>query len=237
MSPKVQNLLPIDIAQAQRAIEDPAATAFVVRSVLSGDDLKRYTSEVENQFASAPVGKVKPTVDTGEDFVLPWIFDQARKEHTVHRLYRFCNNDPATHHGEIHTRIMNTRDAIEQAWDNADAYRQHHYRNIHIITRYLHNAEGYPRHNDVPYEHPFPMLQCWMQLTEPGVDFGGGDLILHPPEGPSISAFEDLKIGAGDLIFFDKRTEHEVTECKAVAGGRGRIIALIGAMAPLKRGE
>ncbi len=234
MSTQTKDLLPIRIADARAAIEDQSQTAFVVRGALSAGELDDYIRGVQGQFAHAPVGKEKPATDSGEDFVLPWIYDHTKKQFSVHRLYRFCTNDSGSSYGAFHERVMNTRDEIEQPWDNTPAYREHGYRNIHIITRYLDDADGYPRHNDVPYPHPCPMLQCWLQLTEPGQDFKGGELVLHPPSGPSVSVYQDLGVRGGDLIFFDKRTDHEVTECRTVGSGRGRMIALIGAMAPLE---
>lgn len=223
-----------DIQTAREQISNPARTVFVARSMVPPDILRAYMQEAESQFEHAPRTKEKPALDAGPDRVMPWVWDHHREAFTVHRLYRFIHNESGTLNGDVHQMIMDTRDQIESAWPNRELYRAKSYRNIHIIAKYEHNSDGYARHTDVPFEYPHPLLQCWLQLTEPGTDFVGGDLILYPPGGGSIAAIADLGIRAGDVLFFDKRTEHEVTPCGHAEHGRGRWIAIVGAMAPMQ---
>ncbi len=229
-------ILNIDINAARTQILDPACGAFVVRGAVDPATLDRYLEEAEAMFEHGPRRREKPTVDGQEDFIIPWIYDHGQERFTVHRLYRFTGNEAGTTHGGVHVPIMRTRDAIEAIWPNEALYAEKGLRNVHLITKYEHGAEGYPRHTDVPFPYDHPLLQCWLQLSRPGVDFGGGDLILHPAGGPSISAFNDLKIDAGDVMFFDKRVEHEVTPCEPREHGRGRWIGIVGAMAPMAAG-
>lgn len=226
--------LRIDIEQARREILDPALTAHVVKGFLDGEELGRYFDEMDELFTSAPRCKEKPTTVDQDDFVLPWLYNHELKKFMVHRIYCFVRNEIGTFRGAVHSAVMRARDEIETIWDNAPTYREKNYADLHIITKYEDGSDGYPRHNDVPFEHPTPMLQCWLQLTTPSVDFDGGDLILHPPGGGTVSAFKDLGVSSGDLLFFDKRTDHEVSACDAVDGGRGRWISIIGAMAPME---
>ena len=226
--------LSIDIEAARREILDPTRTVTIVRGAVDSVTLADYVSEAATDFERLPRVKERPEVDEGPDVVLPWVWDHDLKTFTVHRLYRFLHNEAGTTHGSVHEPIMRTRDAIEEAWPNGPTYEAQRYRNLHIIAKYEHGSAGYDRHTDVPFEHPHPMLQCWLQLTEPGSDFAGGDLILYPPAGGEIRAVADLGIRAGDVLFFDKRTEHEVTALESVEGGRGRWIAIVGAMATMR---
>jgi len=226
--------LEIDTERARGDILDPCRTAHVVKGFLDPDQLAGYFDEINGIYAHAERDTEKPLTVDRADYVLPWLYCHERKRFMVHRIYCFPCNEGGTLHGGVHAAVMRTRDEIEADWDNSPVYRAKNYRSLHIITKYEDGSDGYPRHSDVPFEHPTPMLQCWLQLTTPGVDFNGGDLVLHPPGGGSLSAFADLGITAGDLVFFDKRTEHEVTACAGVEGGRGRWISIIGAMAPME---
>ncbi|MCA9303441.1 MAG: hypothetical protein KC996_04900 [Phycisphaerales bacterium] len=223
----------IDVDRARRDILDPSRTAHVVRGFLDEEQLGRYFAEMNELFAHAPRSKEKPTSVEQPDFVLPWLYSEELKRFMVHRIYCFPCNETGTYHGEVHAMVMRSRDEIESVWNNTPVYRAKNYGDLHIITKYEDGSDGYPRHTDVPFEHPTPMLQCWLQLTTPGIDFDGGDLLMHPPGGGVISGFGDLGITSGDLVFFDKRTEHEVTACDGVEGGRGRWISIIGAKAPM----
>ena len=227
-------LLITDTEQARADILDPAKTYHLVKSAVPADLLSQYMIEAAEQFQNAPRTREKPEIDSGPDRVMPWVWDDAQKKFTVHRLYRFIHNETGTTHGAVHTPIMETRDLIEQCWPNQKLYEEKQLRNIHIIAKYENNSQGYARHSDVPFEYPYPLLQCWLQLSQPGTDFDGGDLILYPPAGGSVAAIADLGISAGDVLFFDKRTEHEVTPCGPCNSERGRWIAIVGAMAPMQ---
>ncbi len=225
----------IDIQTIRKDILDPSRTASVVRAMLPPSTLKSYMDGAQSDFQNAPRTKDKPDIDQGPDRVLPWVWDNELKTFTVHRLYRFLHNEAGTTHGSVHQEIMDIRDQVESAWPNRDFYTKNGLRNIHIIAKYEHHSAGYHRHTDDPIGHTHPLLQCWVQLSQPGKDFSGGDLILYPPGGGQISAINDLNIQAGDAIFFDKRTEHEVLPCGRLENGRGRWIAIVGAMAPMQQ--
>lgn len=226
--------LSIDVDTVRAEILDPNRTVSVARNVVSTSTLHDYMADAIEQFETGLRTKIKPEIDDGPDRILPWVWDEERGTFSVHRLYRFLHNEAGTTHGTVHRSIMKARDRIESVWPNQSLYESKGLRNIHIIAKYEHNSRGYERHTDVPFEYPHPLLQCWLQLTEPGKDFDGGDLILYPPGGGSIAAVADLGIRAGDVLFFDKRTEHEVTPCGDAADGRGRWIAIVGALAPLQ---
>ncbi len=224
----------LDIDAVRSDVLDPTKTAHVVRGFLQSDQLDTYFTELQQLFHTSPRVKGKPTQYDSPDCVQPWVYDHDRKKFMVHRTYLFPHNEPGTIRGSIHNTIMHARDDIEAPWPNQETYRQQRYRNFHILTKYEDGVDGYPRHSDVPYEHPYPMLQCWVQLSQPGADFTGGDLLLYPPEGELVSLAKDLHVRAGDLVFFDKRTEHEVTPCDAVTGGIGRWIIIVGALGPFE---
>lgn len=228
--------LPIDIDAVRASILDPTRTYAHIRGAIGTDTLKDYIHELTEAFEAAPRVKTKPESDGGPDVVQPWVWDDALKTFTVHRFYRFPHAEHGTLHGDVHQAICTARDEIESAWPNTARYEQEGYRQYHIIAQYKHESAGYDRHTDVPYAYDYPMLQCWLQITEPGTDFDGGDLILYTPGGQRLAAISDLGVRAGDVLFFDKRTEHEVEACRQVEGGLGRWIGIIGAMAPLAPG-
>lgn len=220
----------LDLQAARSDILNQKKTAHVIHRFLHPESLQTYFSELRSIFESAPRVKDKPTQYNGADCVQPWIYDHQRKAFMVHRTYLFPHNERGSARGAVHHSIMQARDDLEAPWSNQEAYREHRYRSFHILTKYEDGVDGYPRHSDVPYDHPTPMLQCWLQLSQPGVDYSGGDLILYPPAGGQLSLAKDLRVQAGDLVFFDKRTEHEVTPCKPIACGLGRWIIIVGAM-------
>lgn len=227
-------LFDLNVDIARKDILDPSKTIHIVRGFLDKDTLGEYFDELKAVFDSAPRIKDKPEHDDGPDCVQPWIYDHDRKQFMVHRIYSFIHNEQGTLRGRVHEAIMQGRDQIESVWPNKAVYEEKNYSNFHIVTKYEDGGDGYPRHTDVPYEYDYPMLQCWVQLSEHGKDFTGGDLILYTPDGGRVSGIHDLGIQAGDLVFFDKRTEHEVSPCHTLEGGEGRWIVIVGAMGPLK---
>jgi 2OG-Fe(II) oxygenase superfamily len=223
----------VDIELARSQIQDESLTAYVVHGYLGESHRHHYFQELVDVYESSARTKIRPMSDDGDDCVQPWLYDHSLEKFMVNRMYLFLHNEIGTLRGKIHNEIMQTRDLIEADWPNQRLYTEKGYRSFHIVTKYESGADGYPRHTDVPFDYQYPMLQCWLQLTDPGHDFQGGDLVLHPPSGRSVSVIHDLGVRAGDLIFFDKRTEHEVTPCHHRDGGVGRWIVIVGAMAPL----
>lgn len=76
------------------------------------------------------------------------------------------------------------------------------------------------------------MIQFWVPLCQPGVDYNGGNLVLYTRSGRRLQVEGDLGLKKGDALIFDKSLYHEV-EVMGDAGVEsiGRWTVLIGASA------
>jgi hypothetical protein len=77
--------------------------------------------------------------------------------------------------------MLSLRNQIEGSWLGDARYRkirQEQYEYIQVTT-YGKSSSGIAKHCDYQGKAAFPLLQCLLFLTRPGVDYMGGDLILY----------------------------------------------------------
>lgn len=220
----------IDYEKAKQDIEKDGFT--VLRNILSKESVEQYRQECEQQFRSAPrrEGKVYEPGKT-PDYVQPWMIHTGKHQVASYRLYQFYHNPHSANTQNIIATIVAIRDRLEKNWPDVQAYNQkNNLVDYNIVAKYAAKSGFQTRHADAESSLTCPALQCEILLTEPEQDYKGGDLILHLFDGRVVRLNEDVHAHVGDLILFDKRVEHEVTETFPVEHeSPGRWMALIGA--------
>jgi hypothetical protein len=131
--------------------------------------------------------------------------------------------------------MLTLRNVIEENWLHDDQYRKSReglYDYVQVTT-YGKRSRGIDKHADYKGGTRYPLLQCLVFLSEPGVDYLGGDLMLHRKEGGPIYIQKTLQMKKGDALLFDKSLYHEVepTEPSALSEV-GRWTVVIGARYP-----
>jgi predicted 2-oxoglutarate/Fe(II)-dependent dioxygenase YbiX len=153
----------------------------------------------------------------------------------TYRIYQSltCTHSKPTK--EIFQRMLSLRDRIEGTWLGNAQYRrirqdQYDYAQV---TSYGKPSAGIAKHCDYQGKAPYPLLQCLIFLTRPGVDYTGGDLILYTKGGDKINVQATLKLEKGDALLFDKSLYHEVEPTlPSESSDIGRWTAVIGARYP-----
>lgn len=216
-----------------KALADIERDGFtIIRNFLPQEVFEEYRLECAKQFETAPhlEGKVYVPGKT-PDYVQPWVINTDRHEIASSRLYQFYHNKHSANTQTIVDAVLSVRDKIEEKWPEIQDYnRRNGLVDYNIIANYAPTCGFLNKHRDAEAELSHPALQCEFLLTEPGVDYLGGDLILHLLDGRRVST-NDLLPHVGDAIFFDKRVAHEVTETRPSENklAKGRWMALIGA--------
>jgi hypothetical protein len=218
----------IDFDAALKDLEKDGYT--VLRDVLTTQEVEEYRQECGRAFDTAPrlEGKVYIAGVT-PDYVQPWMIHAARHEVASYRLYQFYHNPLAPNTKRIVDTVIEIRDRLETRWPEIQDYnKRNNLVDYNIVATYAPTSGYQSRHKDAEGALSHPALQCEILLTEPGVDYTDGDLLLHLFDGRTVSTNE-AQVHVGDLIVFDKRLDHEVTATLPIKGGRGRWMALIGA--------
>lgn len=222
-----------DVAALRRDLLDAARGYVVLRQFLQVEEVDRYREECAAFLRRAPRIHRRILGAGLPDYVHPRTAPTERRRGRgpeTYRIYQFLHNrhSPATQ--ALFDRALGLRDAIEAPWLSDDAYRAEHdqLRDYVQVTQYVLDSRGLPRHSDTERGLPYPLLQPLLMLSQTGVDYEGGDLRIYPQKGDPISADRDLALAKGDLLFFDRSLEHEVTPSRA-SSGVGRWAAVIGA--------
>jgi hypothetical protein len=223
---------PLDYIAARRELESEEVGYFVIPELFDVSLIEAYQQECAEAFDRAPQRKNKIYVPGAtEDYVSPWLYDEAAGRHFNHRLYQFLDRPRSAGTTHLFKTILDIRDRLEDGWpENQAHYESIDERDYVIVTKYEPGVGHYPRHSDCPKGHSAPLLQSLILLSEAGSDYDGGDLIIHGARRGAVRVQQDLGLKKGDLLIFDKRLEHEVEGTKAVAGSSiGRWTALVGA--------
>lgn len=202
----------------------------VARGLLSQPEVDRFLAYADKGFRELPRIAEKPSTLGLANYVMPLVYDNATGEVLVERQYHFLDH-PQLDGGcdepeRIIRKVLGVRDALESRWLPVGYYAEQSCHDVNMVTKYTVGA-AYPLHADAPKDTPFPLLQTWSLLTEPGVDFSGGELLMHLRDGRVIRCMEELSLRPGDVLFFDRRLDHEVEASSIIR--RGRWITLFGA--------
>jgi hypothetical protein len=224
-------LLAMEEALFDAALKDIERDGYtVMRNVLSKNEVEAYRQECAREFDTAPrlEGKVYVPGKT-PNYVQPWMIHGEKHLVASYRLYQFYHNALAPNEKHIVDVVVGVRDRLEKRWPEIQEYnKKNNLVDYNIIAKYAPESGFQSIHKDAEGKLSHPALQCEILLTEPGIDYKDGDLLLHLFDGRVISTNE-AKVHVGDLIVFDKRLDHEVTATLPAEGGKGRWMALIGA--------
>jgi hypothetical protein len=222
----------IDTTVVRRDLLDNGKGFFVLEGLYSADQIDAYREACDSFIRRGKRIHERIMTDTMEDYVHPRSHD--REERTV-RIYQYFHNHRDDMIGEFLNRAMLIRNQIEEAWLDNAVYRceKETLLDYAIVTHYYGNKGMLPKHQDYDGPAPFPLVQFWVALAQPGKDYEGGNLVLYSRNGRSRRVEMELGIRKGDALVFDKTLPHEVELTRvAGAGARGRWTVLIGARAP-----
>lgn len=149
--------------------------------------------------------------------------------------YRILQSLHAKHSDDtekLFRRVVALRNEIERNWLSNAQYRtirEGLYDYVQVSAGGK-RSPGIARHCDYKGPAPYPFLQPLIFLSEPGVDYLGGELVLHTKTGELINSHTTLNLRKGDALLFDKSLDHEVAPTEpSELSGVGRWTAVIGA--------
>jgi len=225
---------PESIARDVSDLTNPGKGYAVKRTFLSPGEADAYRVECEGFLANSRAIYKKIRRYCKHDYiwshdgkVVPGVF--------TYRIYQSlsCKHSKATE--EIFQRMLSLRDRIESTWLDNEQYRkirQEQY-DYSQVTSYGKPSPGIEKHCDYKGKANYPLLQCLIFLTRPGVDYTGGDLILYTKSGDRVNLQATLKLERGDALLFDKSLYHEVEPTLTSESSEiGRWTAVIGARYP-----
>jgi len=217
----------------------------VVKHFLTPEQVDRYREECERFLQKGKIIHYRMNRKDIYDYIHPrTILPDGRitksigphRQANTFRIYQFLHNKHSRETAELFSRALSLRDGIEENWLHDDVYRQKRDRLYDYVqvTKFVEDSLGLPKHQDSEENLPYPLLQCLILLSQPGEDYQGGDLIIYSKDGTPVKIQADLKMGKGDLVYFDKSLFHEVEPTKqsesskvgrwsVVIGGRDRI--------------
>ena len=223
----------ISVEEARHDLLDPARGFFVIHNLFSKEEISRYRQTCEQFMGRAKRIQERIITNSIEDYVHPRSHDQLER---TARIYQYFHNHKTDFAGELFSRAIAIRDAIEAGWLFDPIYRSEKETLVDyvIVTQYFGNKGMLTKHQDYSGPAPYPLIQFWVALSEPGVDYEGGNLVLYSKDGTSRRVEGDLGLKRGDALVFDKTLPHEVelTRIPQRADALGRWTVLIGARAP-----
>lgn len=189
-----------------------------LKAFFSSHELETYWEYMKVHFLGSNVKYGKLFGKEYSNYITPWITDK----------FGFCSSfrvytQEHTRLNFVEQKLLPLRKQLEEIEDELGSNITRN-RIFFDINAYYFASGSYPKHRDAEME--FCEYQCQMMITQPGVDFMGGDLMLEDNSGVEISLLHDLGGEAGDLLIFDKRLLHWVTKSTSAQNGRGRLISL-----------
>lgn len=220
-----------DIAEIREQLLDKDLGFHVMRNFFSEDEAKWLRGDCQNLLNNGRVLHTRINTDTIEDYVHPRSHDGSER---TYRMYRYFHNHREDEVGRLLGRATKLRSEIEEVWCEDPVYKEEHDRlqDYVIVTSYKQNSGMLPIHRDYNGPAKLPLIQFWVLLSQPEVDYANGNLIVYSDSGKEFHAERDLKLNLGDAVVFDKSLEHKVEVCEPTTEeGVGRWTILIGARA------
>lgn len=210
---------------------------IVKRNFLTPEQADRYRSECEWFLQTNKRIYKKLTIYNRydkRDFVVSSNGKIIPGQHT-YRIYQSLHSKHSEETEGLFQKVLSLRNEIEDNWLFDDRYRrikQELYDYVQVTTYGKHGG-GISKHCDYTGDAPFPLLQCLILLSQPGLDYLGGDLVLYRKSGGALNIQKTLNVAKGDALLFDKSLYHEVapTEPSALSDV-GRWTAVIGGRYP-----
>ena len=221
----------IDIESARERFLDPDLGFYKIDGFLDSDEVDRCRTECEDFIRNGPVFHARINSGTICDYVHQRSHDEIDR---TWRIYHFLHNQRTPKTDDLYQSTLQVRDSFEAPWHSDPAYHSEaqSLQNYVIITRYTPNTGMLTKHKDYEGELKFPLLQYLILLSEPGVDYEGGEFVLYTKSNRKIRVQEELNLRKGDALIFDKSLYHEVEETLAAGDSQvGRWSVLIGARA------
>jgi hypothetical protein len=197
------------VDRAREALADPDRGYFVVRALYSRDELLAYRDECTTSMKRAPRVHARLNTDWMPDYVHPRSHDAVAR---TYRLYQYLHNARSPVTTRVFDRTLAIRNAIEETWMADPVYRaEHEAQQDHVVvTRYVPGTGRLLPHRDYSGPATLPLIQSIALISQPGVDYHGGEFVLHTRTGRTVRLTDDLKVELGDLFLFDKVLLHEV---------------------------
>ena len=213
----------------RQSLLSPEKGFFVLKGFYSLEEVKDYREYCQSFMAKGARIHTRINTDSMRDYVHPRSHDSVDR---TSRIYQFFHNHQHDKIGAFLNKAISLRDQIEYAWESYPLYASEKRRlqDYTIVTAYKEKVGMLPIHRDYCGPAPFPLIQFWVLLSTPGVDYNAGNLVLHPTEGTPIRVEADLGMQPGDALVFDKSLLHEVEETLP-GSDIGRWTVLIGARA------
>lgn len=221
----------IDVVESAReALADPARGYFVLRNLYSKEELATYRAECAAAMDRAPRVHARLNTEWMPDYVHPRSHDEVER---TYRLYQYLHNARSDTTSQLFERTLHIRNAIEERWMADPVYRQEHeiQQDHVVVTRYVAGTGKLLPHRDYTGPARLPLIQSIALISQPAVDFCGGEFVLYTREGSTVRLTRDLGVSMGDLFLFDKVLLHEVEQTLPGQTDVGRWSASIGSRA------
>ena len=218
------------VESAREALADPARGYFVLRNLYSKEEISTYRAECAAAMARAPRVHARLNTDWMPDYVHPRSHDEVER---TYRLYQYLHNTRSDTTARLFERTLSIRNAIEETWMADSVYRQEHtvQQDHVVVTRYVAGTGQLPPHRDYSGPARLPLIQSIALISQPALDFCGGEFVLYTRSGSTVRLTRDLGVGMGDLFLFDKVLVHEVEQTLPGRTDVGRWSASIGSRA------
>lgn len=220
-----------DLSDIRKDLQAPDKGYFLIRNFYERIEVQDYLKYCESFLKSGPIIHDRINSDNIKDYVHPRSHDHVNR---TSRIYQFLHNHKTGLVARFLNKALDFREEIESIWLSDEVYKseKEKLQDYAIVTSYNGNHGMLPRHRDYSGPARLPLIQFWVLLTEPEVDYKNGNIIIHTDTGDCIHIERDLDLVPGDAVIFNKRLEHEVEPTlEAGEGARGRWTVLIGARA------
>lgn len=223
---------------------NPDKGFFLIKGFLDQHETDQYRREAEQDMQKAPRSTKRINAPHIPDYVHPrtvlpngvQVNHEGQSDNaSTYRLYQFLHNKHSKETEDIFHKTLSLRDQVEERWLANKFYRQakEALDDYVQVTKYIIDSYGLPKHTDSRADLPYPLLQCLILLSQPEIDFSGGEFILFSKSGLKIRTHSELNMGKGDALFFDKSLYHQVEPTqKSNFSDIGRWSVIIGARHP-----
>ena len=204
----------------------------VLKGFYTREEAESYRSQCRDFLQAGNVFYTRINTDSMRDYVHPRSHDQQQR---TQRIYQYFHNHTDDELARFWGRAVRLRNEIESAWMSDAIYNseKEKLQDYVIVTAYKENKGMLPMHRDYRGPAKLPLVQFWVLLSEPEVDYQGGNLVLYSQNGHRYRVESDLHARRpGDAVVFNKALYHEVEVTREVpASDLGRWTVLIGASA------
>jgi hypothetical protein len=210
-----------DLNKIRSALLDPNNGFYILKGFYSESEADAYRKECARFLGQGKIIYQRINTDYMADYVHPRSHDQ---ELRTERIYQYFHNHTDDAVGRFLTRAVDLRNQIEEAWLADPIYREEKetLQSYVIATHYLPDTGMLHKHRDYSGPAPYPLVQFWVLLSHPEIDYKRGNLVVYSKSGRRYRVEGDLGAKKGDVLIFDKSLFHEVevNEPSGISTGR-----------------